>query len=221
MKFDFPKDKKTETLNISIYEKDIKKVRKLAEVNTCTINDIYKTIISEALEDYEEKFGAVEAKEAKKQYSVKRDYVEAGDNKRKEVLQGEEFDGGGDLRTKESKKPPNCKECGINEITYPRFGLCSTCYFQTKNKGETPEKLPKNWYKKENLVIKEEPKNLGVVAYCHYILCPTKKYNRDDGIEADGKNFCSSQCHDRFIESFNANNDISQYSSPASGTIKN
>lgn len=85
MKFDFPKDKKTETLNISIYLSDINKVRAIAKKYNCTINDVYKTLISESLEEYEKLHGKVVGEQAKSQYSHKRDVYEAGDNLRKEV----------------------------------------------------------------------------------------------------------------------------------------
>src|SRR5438128_6793500 len=125
MKFDFPKDKKTETLNISIYLSDINKVRSLAKKYNCTINDIYKTLISESLEEYENQFGSIDGIEPQKVFSVKRDYLEAGDNRRKEIS-GEDFDGGEDRRTKEAKE--EFTEFGHKIVGWSyKYDKCQSC----------------------------------------------------------------------------------------------
>lgn len=174
MKFNFPTDKKTESVTISIYDRDIKKIRSLAEKYKCTQQDIYKTIINEALEEYEEKNGLLIEVDTKQKYSVKRDLWEAGDNKRNEALGENKFDGGGDLRTKEEKVKEiipiqenedklnkfghkivgwsyahdSCIECGTtDERRHMAKGFCTKCYYHNNN----PKKLPKNWYKKDVL----------------------------------------------------------------------
>jgi hypothetical protein len=169
MNFNFPVDKKTESVNISIYEVDINKIRALAKKYNCTHNDIYKTLISEALEEYEQQKGSILGEKAKPAFSVKRDYVEAGDNRRKEVQGEEPFDGGGDLRTKEAKNQLEetewsalhdaCVGCNTTERKHIGRGLCSKCYYHEKKVEQSQKvvkKLPKDWYKKENLEIKED-----------------------------------------------------------------
>jgi hypothetical protein len=257
----------------------------------------------------------------KQKFSVKRDYLEAGDNRRKEIS-GEDFDGGGDRRTKEAKEEFNefghkivgwsykydkCQSCGSTEKKHMAKGLCGSCYvkqhakkspedkaayqkeYYQENKDESVamkkerravapeevkekeketkheyyvnhpekfhkkkaqeieiEKLPKEWWKKENLegegsylycangnckkykfgkflkgmetlrdnkvfcsiicanevfpIRQPLPDNF-TYAYCQYLLCPKKKYIRDEGIEEGGKNFCSDKCYEYWLES--------------------
>lgn len=125
MKFNFPIDKKTDTITISIYEKDIKRIRSLAEKYKCTQQDIYKTLINEALNEYDETFGKNEGKEAKPSYSLKRDFIETEDGV---------FDGGGDLRTKEAKAkniqlPPQ----NFGAIAYCQYLLCGVKKFNLED----------------------------------------------------------------------------------------
>jgi hypothetical protein len=83
MKFNFPVDSKRESINLSLLEVYTKKVRSLAQKHNCAITQVYETLITEAIEEYEEKFGQIEPKAPTPNYSHKRDVFTAGDGLRK------------------------------------------------------------------------------------------------------------------------------------------
>jgi len=233
MKFQFPKDKKTESVNISVYKTDIDKIRKLAEINNCSQVDVYKTIISEAIEEYEEKFGKLEGKKETPSYSVKRDFVKAGDNRRKEVLGDEKFDGGGDLRTHETKPEDfwavgykECIDCHSSKTPHAGRGLCRSCYAKRKKSEKYPnwKESGKEREKTENEIVKQirEVSVQGNAGFCQYRNCPNKGkvFNKDYMRPYDDLLFCSKDCEGDYKllkdEDFEEEN---YYSSPSSEEV--
>lgn len=85
MKFNFPKKTNKENIQFKLSDVYIRKARTLAAKHECTSGEIYETLITEAFDEYEKQFGEIGVTEKKPNYSHKRDLVEAGDNRRKEV----------------------------------------------------------------------------------------------------------------------------------------
>lgn len=159
MKFNFPSNTQVESVNLRIKVTTGNKIRAIAKERNIPITEVYQTLIEEAIEDYRALYPE-KTKEvtAKKVYSVKRDLYEAGDNKREPT---EDFDGGGDQRTKEVKDTmlasggwavgySECVSCHTTERKHVARGYCSKCYYQEKAKGNPYPGFSKEKEKKPN-----------------------------------------------------------------------
>jgi DNA-binding MarR family transcriptional regulator len=149
MKFNFPEDKKTESVNISIYVGDINRVRTLAKKHNCTINDIYKTLINEALQDYEEQFGKIAPEEPKKNFSAIRDWTPIAETK--EEIEEAVVDTSSD-KTWGVDGTVKCLDCGTTEREHVGLGRCSLCYYRYKAKEEQ-ERRDNTEFTDEELVV--------------------------------------------------------------------
>lgn len=83
MKFNFPSNTKKESVTINLPVLITEKVRTLAQKHDCAITEIYITLVTEAIAEYEGLNGEIEGVEGKKVFSHKRDVFKAGDGLRK------------------------------------------------------------------------------------------------------------------------------------------